>query len=429
MDGKEPLLRTLGEGAALISGRRATLLMALGATGLVIALVAVPDVAFQGALKGLKLWWEVVFPALLPFFVGGQILMGLGVVHAMGVLLEPFMRPLFNLPGIGGFVTAMGLASGYPIGAVLTARLRRQGEITPAEGERLMSFANTADPLFMAGAVAVAMFGNRHVAGILMSAHYLGALVTGFVMRFHKPDAPISPPPAPSREPLLARMQEALLTARQKDGRPFGQVLGDSVRDSVQTLLLIGGFIMVFSVIIDLLVAAKVVAAMGWVLAPLLRPLGLEGQLAPSLMAGLFEITLGTQLSSEAAAPLVDRLVVASAIIGWAGLSVHAQVAALTEGTGINIAPYIMARFIHAVVAGALVPLLMGGHIPTAAWLSVPDPGSLPLGSGFLGWGTIAAQSTARLAATVVVAGAVGLALTGLQALLRTRVLAAGRRL
>src|SRR5690606_4407462 len=320
MDGKEPLLRTLGEGAALISGRRATLLMALGATGLVIALVAVPDVAFQGALKGRRLWWEVVFPALLPFFVGGQSLMGLGVGHARGILLEPFMRPLFNLPGIGGFVTAMGLASGYPIGAVLTARLRRQGEITPAEGERLMSFANTADPLIMAGAVAVAMFGNRHVAGILMSAHYLGALVTGFVMRFHKPDAPISPPPAPSREPLLARMQDALLTARQKDGRPFGQVLGDSVRDSVQTLLLIGGFIMIFSVIIDLLVAAKVVAAMGWVLAPLLRPLGLEGQLAPSLMAGLFEITLGTQLSSEAAAPLVDRLVVASAIIGWAGL-------------------------------------------------------------------------------------------------------------
>src|SRR5690606_40871635 len=129
------------------------------------------------------------------------------------------------------------------------ARLRRQGEITPAEGERLMSFANTADPLFMAGAVAVAMFGNRHVAGILMSAHYLGALVTGFVMRFHKPDAPISPPPAPSREPLLARMQEALLTARQKDGRPIGQVLGDSVRDSVQTLLLIGGLIIAFSIL------------------------------------------------------------------------------------------------------------------------------------------------------------------------------------
>src|SRR5690606_4500027 len=106
-----------------------------------------------------------------------------------------------------------------------------------------------------------------------------------------------------------------------------------------------------------------------------------------------------------------------------------ARVAALTEGTGMNIAPYIVARFIHAVVAGALVPVLMGGHIPTAAWLAAPDPSSIPFGKGLLGWGAIAAQATGRLAATVVVAGAVGLVLTGLQALSRTRVFAAGRRL
>lgn len=42
-----------------------------------------------------------------------------------------------------------------------------------------MSTANTADPLFMAGAVAVGMFGNPALAGLLMAAHYLGAIVTG----------------------------------------------------------------------------------------------------------------------------------------------------------------------------------------------------------------------------------------------------------
>ena len=56
------------------------------------------------------------------------------------------MRPLFNVPGVGAFVVAMGLASGYPIGAVLTARLRREGQLTVAEAERLMGFCNTAEP-------------------------------------------------------------------------------------------------------------------------------------------------------------------------------------------------------------------------------------------------------------------------------------------
>ena len=45
--------------------------------------------------------------------------MGMGVVHFIGVLMEPLMRPLFNVPGTGAFVLAMGIASGYPLGAAL----------------------------------------------------------------------------------------------------------------------------------------------------------------------------------------------------------------------------------------------------------------------------------------------------------------------
>src|SRR5690606_20304655 len=118
-----------------------------GALFLVVSLVLYPETAFNSSLEGLQIWWEVVFPALLPFFIASEILMGFGVVHFLGVLLEPFMRPVFRVPGPGAFVMAMGLASGYPIGAKLTSRLREQGLITRSEGERLVSFTNTADPL------------------------------------------------------------------------------------------------------------------------------------------------------------------------------------------------------------------------------------------------------------------------------------------
>lgn len=130
-------------------GRWSHLVVAAAAVALTVALVLYPDLAFRSALRGLHIWWFVVFPALLPFFVAGQVLMGLGVVHFMGVLLERFMRPLFNVPGVGAFVVAMGLASGYPIGAVLTAKLAREGQLTTAEAERLMSFCNTAEPTLL----------------------------------------------------------------------------------------------------------------------------------------------------------------------------------------------------------------------------------------------------------------------------------------
>jgi len=123
-----------------------------------ISIVRFPDEAFQSALEGLDVWLNIVLPALLPFFIGSQLLMGLGVVHFMGVLLEPFMRPLFNVPGVGSFVMAMGLASGYPVGAMLTGKLVKNNLCNTWEAERMISFSNTADPLFMVGAVAGGIF-------------------------------------------------------------------------------------------------------------------------------------------------------------------------------------------------------------------------------------------------------------------------------
>lgn len=130
-----------------------TILISFLTTFITICIIIFSENAFQAALEALNVWWEVVFPSLLPFFIIAEILMGLGVVHFLGTLLEPLMKPLFKVPGVGAFAMAMGLASGYPIGAKITANLRRNKMCTKTEAERLISFTNTADPLFMVGAV------------------------------------------------------------------------------------------------------------------------------------------------------------------------------------------------------------------------------------------------------------------------------------
>ena len=321
-------------------GRTGSLLVAAGALAITVTLVLYPDLAFQSAQRGLRIWWFVVFPALLPFFIAGQVLMALGVVHSMGVMLERFMRPLFNVPGVGAFVVAMGLASGYPIGAVLTAKLLRQGQLNTAEAERLMSFCNTADPLFMGGAVAVGMFGQPVLAGAIMACHYLAALGTGLVLRFHRAGER-SPDPLwvhPAR-PVWARAIDALLEARRTDGRPFGQLLAESVMDSIRTLMLVGGLIILFAVVLAVLQRIGVVTLLSAPIAWALKPAGVGLAEARALVSGLFEITIGTQQAAAAAGPLFGRLMLVNVIIAWSGLSVLAQVAAVVQGTGMRLGP------------------------------------------------------------------------------------------
>ena len=129
--------------------------------------LGMPNIALEASIRGVQVWWDVLFPALFPFFVLSELLLGFGVVHFAGTLLDPLMRPLFRLPGIGGFVVAMGFVSGYPVGARLTARLMEQKSVTRVQGERLVEITTTSDPIFLIGAVSVGFFGQPQAVPIL----------------------------------------------------------------------------------------------------------------------------------------------------------------------------------------------------------------------------------------------------------------------
>lgn len=338
-----------------------TYLMAFCAIFLTVSMVRFPKDAFEAAVAGLHIWWDIVFPALLPFFVISQILIGLGVVHMMGVFLEPVMRPLFNVPGAGSFVMAMGLASGFPIGAVLTAELRTQNLCNRVEAERLISFTNTADPLFMIGAVAVGMLGFPQAGLTIVLAHYLSSITLGLLMRFYRRSEAGSTERVPRRGSLIARALQALVEAREKDGRPIGRLMGEAIQKSIETLLLVGGFIILLSVVIRILDLIGLVAFLGRGIGVLLELTGLSPALAAPLVSGFFEIDLGCQAAASAAGAVMgEKLIAVGMIIAWSGLSVHCQVASIISKTDLRIAPYLAARAIHALIAGGYTAMLLG---------------------------------------------------------------------
>lgn len=333
--------------------------MAFSAVFITIAMVQYPKQAFDAAIMGLNLWWNVVFPSLLPFFILSEILMGLGVVHFIGVLLEPLMRPVFNVPGIGAFAMSMGLASGYPMDAVITCKFRKNKLCSAVEAERLLSFTNTADPLFMFGAVAVGMFGMPELGATIALAHYLASFIVGILFRYHgrNRDSYGNDIQIASGN-ILLRALRALYKAKQDDKRSMGELLGDSVKNSMNTILLIGGFIILFSVFLQILSITGITDVLTTFFAGLLSIMGFNTNLAPAMVSGLFEIDLGALATSQADAPLVEKIVIASAIIAWSGLSVHGQVASIVIESGIRMLPYMIARLLHAVIA-ALITLAL----------------------------------------------------------------------
>ncbi|MGG4035834.1 nucleoside recognition domain-containing protein, partial [Paenibacillus cisolokensis] len=157
-----------------------TILLACTSLFFVASIVRQPDEAFQASLQGLSIWWNLVFPGLLPFLVLAELMAAYGVVQALGVLLEPAMRRLFRLPGEAGFAVAAGWTMGSPAGAEATAALRRRAALSRDEGERLLALSHMPNPVFMLVVVG-AGFLRRPELGLAAAAAVWGtALALAF---------------------------------------------------------------------------------------------------------------------------------------------------------------------------------------------------------------------------------------------------------
>lgn len=332
-----------------------------------------PQEVVSSANAGLNLWWKYVIPALLPFFILAELLMASGFVHFLGVMLEPLMRPLFRLPGQASFVLAMSYTSGIPIGAILTTKLRNQKVLTREEGERLLAFTCNPSPGFMFGAVASGMLGRPELGIVLAGSVYLANLFVGIIFRFYRvSETSHYSPFLPSPKLALIELQKA----QREDSRPFGQLLGDAIKQSTNTILLVGGFLVFFSVFVGMLKQLNVIYALGYLCQKLTGGI-ISLQQVSALVTGVLETTLGSEAVIVSFSTLNLQMALLAAVLGWGGLSVFAQVASFSSTTDLRFSPFVLGRVLQAFFALVLSQLFLSfAEIPVFQI-------SLPLNFGF----------------------------------------------
>ncbi|MFC9596728.1 sporulation integral membrane protein YlbJ [Peribacillus butanolivorans] len=345
----------------MLKSKSKTVLLALTVTMMTIGLIIFPQESFEASKGGLNMWWKIVFPSLLPFLIFSELLISFGVVRFIGVILEPFMRPLFRVPGVGGFVWAMGLASGFPAGAKFTVRLRQEKQVTRIEAERLVCFTNSSNPLFLFVAVAVGFFHNPQLGIILALSHYLGNFCVGILMRFYRWKEEKSQSKGITKLPSIRQAFSQMHRTRLKETRPFGSLLGDAVLSSIQTLLMIGGFIILFSVVNKLLFHMNITGLLASWVGGILHIMNFPDSLSLPFISGLFEMTLGSKLTSSVEnASLLQQTVMTSFILAFNGFSIQAQVASIIAASDIRFMPFFLARIVHGFLASIFTVLLWG---------------------------------------------------------------------
>ena len=326
---------------------------------LTLSIIIFPEDSLHASVRGLHIWGEVVFPSLLPFFITAELLISFGTIQFIGVLFEPVMRPLFKIPGAGSFAWMVGMASGYPTGAKISASLREKNELSQVEAERLVSFSNASSPLFIFGAVAVGFLHNAKLGLFIAICHYLSNVLVGICMRFYGKNQENSFVHSRKYEKnLFIRAFQKMHHTRTKDHRPFGQIIGDAVLSSIQTLIMVGGFIIIFSVFTSLLNVTSIMEIGHFMLKPILHLLNIPPDVIVPFFTGIFEVTMGAEMISNLDIPLIMQLALISFLLGFNGFSIQAQVASILSKTDIRFYPYFLGRILHAIFASIITVIL-----------------------------------------------------------------------
>lgn len=277
--------------------------------------------AAEAVRHGTELCLASVIPALFPFFVVSSLLVSLGAGRAARILERPF-RALFRCGGAGAAAFLLGMLGGYPVGAATVASLVRQGDVSPAEGRRLLAFCSNAGPSFIIGVAGLTVFGSARTGAYLYLIHITAAMAAGFLLRGRRAVTGGTYHP-PARSGLIS----AFLSAVQVAASAMGRVCA---------------FVVFFLVLLSLTERVT-------------------GPLPPGA-AGFLELTNGVLRLS----PTRTGFITAAALLGWGGLSVHCQTASVLDGTNVPLDRYFLGKALQSLLS-ALLAAAVWHVIPPAA--------------------------------------------------------------
>ncbi|MGN1270448.1 MAG: sporulation integral membrane protein YlbJ [Clostridia bacterium] len=306
-------------------------------------LIVFSNTNLYAAKKGLSLWANSVVPSLLPFFIATELLGYTNIISILGKLLNKFMRPLFNVPGEGSFPFIMGIISGYPVGAKIVSDFKNQGLCTNIEAERLIAFTNNSGPLFIVGTVGIGLFKDTKTGILLLITHILACITVGILFRWWK----------------SGRNKRSCLFSETSCKSPsrislsnLGEVLANSIMNSISTIFLIGGFVVLFSVVISILNNSGILNLFVNLISPLSNGFGISDKYLKGIITGLIELTNGVcNIALIANKNISTNIIICSFLLGFGGISVALQVLSITSKNGISIKPYLIGKLLQGTFA------------------------------------------------------------------------------
>lgn len=315
------------------------ILFILTALSLFILLFSHPAVIASGCTLGLTLWYSAVLPSLLPFLIFSGLLIRTGLFRCLNRIYAPVLGRIFHISEEGCYAVLLGFLCGFPMGAKVIADLVRERHISAEEGTYLLGFCNNVSPAFFLNYICMLKLGYPEIPWKLVLLFYGLPVIYGLITRpfYHFEISAQGGSLSTKKQTSLQRLDFPMLDA--------------CIMDSFSTITRLGGYIIIFTILVQLLK---------------LLPLS-NGALA--FLSAVMEISCGADL--VAALPVrsnVLRTALVCTGAAFGGLCICAQTQSVLDGTPLHIRTWLTGRIMIALLVLLLVQLPTAVTILHGCW-------------------------------------------------------------
>jgi len=306
------------------------------------AFLLVPDVVTASVRSSLSLCATSVIPAVFPFCVLSSLFVSFGGADVIDRCLGRIFFTLFGIKR-GASALISGLLFGFPVGAKTAAELCERGDISATECSRLICFCCVASPPFPVFTVGKTFFGSTSAGAFIWVAQAIISIFIGMALRVYAPLPPVCESESNNtRPPKRVSVSRAVTSA---------------ITSASGIMLAVCGAITFFALLGA--VASECMTSAGF-------PAWVE-----LLLKSFFEFSSGTRAAASIYASggvsAATALFFAGFSVGFSGLSVIFQTAAVISTVQVPVTPHIISKLICGVLTGVVTAAASGLFVLTAA--------------------------------------------------------------
>lgn len=271
---------------------------------LTVYILFCPGNVVTASRLGLVLWYEQILPALLPAAILSNILISSGYAGE----LSGWFKKIFCLLPVsqnGMFILFCGFLFGFPMGSKCSAQFLKSGQICEQEASVLFCIANNVSPSFIASYVLLQQLCLNDMFAVSLFVLFAPALILGGILLF--------------RCRITHCSYEKKAASRSQINF---KIIDAGIMDGFETLVKIGGYIILFSILTFALNRSPLPEALKF------------------LLGCTLEVTNGIHLIAASSFSLQTKYILAMAVVAFGGLSGIAQTSSMIKDTSLSMKKY-----------------------------------------------------------------------------------------